>query len=106
MTNYKVFQSKNNLSSIIYTPKTGKTHQIRIVSKHLSCPIVGDRKYNKDNKYSLENLKLNAHGLSFCYQDKNYEFFSVLPKHFEVFLKKNQLKKINKISFTNFLNLF
>ncbi len=99
LTNYKVFQSKNNLSSIIYTPKTGKTHQIRIVSKHLSCPIVGDRKYNKDNKYNLESLKLNAHGLSFCYQDKNYEFFSVLPKHFENFLKNNKLKKINLTNF-------
>ena len=42
ITNYKVYQTKNNLSNIIFSPQTGKTHQIRIVAKHLGCPIVGD----------------------------------------------------------------
>ena len=38
ITRYKVFQTNNKLSNIIFLPKTGKTHQIRIVAKHLGCP--------------------------------------------------------------------
>ena len=34
---------------IIFRPLTGKTHQLRIVSKYLGCPIIGDNKYNKHN---------------------------------------------------------
>ena len=95
VTNYKVYQTKNNLSNIIVSPQTGKTHQIRIVAKHLGCPIVGDTKYNKQNKYNFEKLKLNAHFLSFIFNEKQFEFTSVIPEHFKNFFKKNELKKIN-----------
>jgi 23S rRNA pseudouridine955/2504/2580 synthase len=94
ITRYKVYETSNNLSNIIFSPKTGKTHQIRIVSKHLGCPIVGDTKYNKQNKYNFEKLKLNAHILNFSFEDKDYHFISELPDHFKVFFKKNNLKKI------------
>ena len=50
-------------------------HQLRIVSKNLSCPIVGDSKYNNQSKFKKEILKLNAHILKFKIRDKNYEFF-------------------------------
>ena len=39
ITSYKVYQQIISLSNIIFSPKTGKTHQIRIVAKHLGCPI-------------------------------------------------------------------
>lgn len=95
ITNYKVYQTKNNLSNIIFFPQTGKTHQIRIVAKHLGCPIVGDTKYNIQNKYNYEKLKLNAYILNFIFDEKEFEFKSDLPNHFIDFLKKNELKKIN-----------
>ena len=47
ITKYKVLKNKKKMSIIIFRPLTGKTHQLRIVSKHLNCPIVGDKKYNK-----------------------------------------------------------
>ena len=95
ITNYKVYQTKNNLSNIIFSPQTGKTHQIRIVAKYLGCPIVGDTKYNIQNKYNFEKLKLNAHILNFVFNEKEFEFISVIPDHFKKFCKKNELKKIN-----------
>ena len=95
ITRYKVFQTKNKLSNIIFIPQTGKTHQIRIVAKHLGCPIVGDTKYNNQNKFNFEKLKLNAHILKFSFNDKNYEFLSNLPEHFILFSKKNNLKNID-----------
>ena len=94
VTSYKVYQTNNNLSNIIFSPKTGKTHQIRIVAKHLGCPIVGDSKYNIQNKYNSEKLKLNAHILNFAFNNKDYEFISLLPDHFKKFLKKYKLKDI------------
>ena len=94
VTSYKVYQTNNNLSNIIFSPKTGKTHQIRIVAKHLGCPIVGDSKYNIQNKYNSEKLKLNAHILNFTFNNKDYEFISILPDHFKKFLKKYKLKDI------------
>ena len=94
VTSYKVYQTNNNLSNIIFSPKTGKTHQIRIVAKHLGCPIVGDSKYNIQNKYNSEKLKLNAHILNFTFNNKDYEFISILPDLFKKFLKKYKLKDI------------
>ena len=97
ITSYKVYQTNNNISNVIFSPKTGKTHQIRIVAKHLGCPIVGDSKYNIQNKYNFEKLKLNAHILNFTFNKKDYEFISILPDHFKKFLKKYKLKDIKDI---------
>ena len=97
ITSYKVYQTNNNISNVIFSPKTGKTHQIRIVAKHLGCPIVGDSKYNIQNKYNFEKLKLNAHILNFTFNNKDYEFISILPDHFKKFLKKYKLKDIKNI---------
>ena len=95
ITKYKVFQTINNISNIIFLPKTGKTHQIRIVAKHLGCPIVGDTKYNIQNKFSFEKLKLNAHVVKFRYKDKDYSFVSNIPLHFKDFFRKNKLSNAN-----------
>ena len=95
ITKYKVFQTINNISNIIFLPKTGKTHQIRIVAKHLGCPIVGDTKYNIQNKFSFEKLKLNAHVVKFKYKDKDYSFVSNIPLHFKDFFRKNKLSNAN-----------
>ena len=103
ITHYKVFQTKNSLSNIIFTPKTGKTHQLRIVAKHLGCPIVGDTKYNKQHKYNFEKLKLNAHILRFTINENNYEFIANLPDDFKIFLRKNNFKLINKKDLQSFL---
>ncbi len=97
LTYYKLLNKSENISLILYKPLTGKKHQLRIISKNLSCPIVGDKKYNNQSKFKKENLKLNAHNISFFIYNKSYEFFSKLPKDFEDFIKVNKLKysKIN-----------
>ena len=94
VTRYKIIQSNNKLSNIIFFPKTGRTHQIRIVAKHIGAPIIGDTKYNKNNKYKFEKLKLNAHILKFNFNSTEYKFISEIPNHFKDFYKKNNLKKI------------
>ena len=95
-TFYKILHNLNGLSLLLFKPLTGKTHQLRIVSKNLSSPIVGDIKYNNQSKYKKEILKLNAHVLRFSFNNKNYEFFSELPIDFLNFIKKNKLKYFKK----------
>ena len=92
VTKYKVLKNKNKLSIIIFRPLTGKTHQLRIVSKHLNCPIIGDMKYSKQKKYNSEKLKLNAFFLQFIINSEKFEFKSELPNHFKEFLKKNKIE--------------
>ena len=92
VTKYQVLKSKNKLSIIIFRPLTGKTHQLRIVSKHLNCPIIGDMKYSKQKKYNSEKLKLNAFFLQFVINSEKFEFKSELPNHFKEFLKKNKIE--------------
>ncbi len=91
-TYYRVMSYQNGISCILYKPLTGKTHQLRIVSKNLGCPIIGDYKYNHQSNFKKEILKLNAHSLKFTFDDKNYEFFSELPEDFVSFTKKYKLK--------------
>ena len=91
-TYYKVLDTHKRISLLLFKPKTGKTHQLRIVSKNLGCPIVGDLKYNYQTKYKYEKLKLNAYKLKFSLNMKEYEFKSILPADFDLFIKKHNLK--------------
>jgi 23S rRNA-/tRNA-specific pseudouridylate synthase len=102
ITKYKVILKKNKFSVILFKPLTGKTHQLRIVSKNIASPIVGDSKYNLYEKNTFEKLKLNAFFLKFTLKGKEYEFESKLPRHFIEFFRKERIKfKINK-NFFNF----
>ena len=104
LTNYKLLSKNKSISSILFNPQTGKTHQIRIVSKNLGCPIVGDDKYNFYSKYKKENLMLHAFALRFTINTEKFEFISILPDYFLNFIKKNNLK-INS-DLKNYLNSF
>ena len=104
LTNYKVLNKNKSISSILFNPQTGKTHQLRIVSKNLGCPIIGDNKYNLYSKYKKENLMLHAFALRFTINKKKFEFISNLPDDFLNFIKKNNLK-INK-DLKHYLNDF
>ena len=105
VTKYKVLKNKNKLSIIIFRPLTGKTHQLRIVSKHLNCPIIGDMEYSKQKKYNSEELKLNAFFLQFVINNKEYEFKSKLPNHFKEFLNKNKIEPLLNKELNHFLYL-
>ncbi len=102
LTNYKILSKSKSISSILFNPKTGKTHQLRIVAKNLGCPIVGDNKYNVYSKYTKENLMLHAFALRFTINKKKFEFISNLPNYFLTFIKKNNLIINNDLK--NYLN--
>ncbi len=92
ITNYVVIGNKNNITQILYKPETGKTHQLRKVSKNLGCSIIGDQKYNINSKYNNEKLMLHAFALKFTIYEEKFSFISELPNYFLTFIKKNKLK--------------
>lgn len=52
-------------------PYTGKTHQLRVVMKSLSVPILGDLRYGKTD---ADRCYLHAYALAFDYRDEPYQF--------------------------------
>jgi len=62
----------NHQTRILFTPLTGRTHQLRVHASHpmgLGCPIVGDRLYGQGK--SGDRLFLHASYLSFKHPDNN-----------------------------------
>ncbi len=104
ITNYSVIGYKNNITQILYNPETGKTHQLRKVSKNLGCSIIGDQKYNINSKYNNEKLMLHAFALKFTINSKKFRFISEIPSHLQTFIQKNKLKFKN--NFEKELNNF
>ena len=78
-------------------PKTGKTHQLRVVLKSIGSVILGDLRYGSDAK--TDRLHLHATGLSFKLNEVNYEFFEY-PEDGDQFLAyKNLIKDAVKKNF-------
>jgi 23S rRNA pseudouridine955/2504/2580 synthase len=48
ITKFKVLRYYKNKTLLFAWPITGRTHQIRVHTKHMGMPIVGDSKYNKN----------------------------------------------------------
>lgn len=79
ITEYKVLESKNNLSLVEVNLKTGRTHQIRAHMAYIGCPLLGDGKYgiNAINKqYGYKHQALCSYKLTFNFktdaEDLNY----------------------------------
>ncbi len=97
ITNYCVIGNNKNITQILYNPETGKTHQLRKVSKNLGCSIIGDQKYNINSKYNSEKLMLHAFALNFTINSKKFRFTSEIPNYFQTFMQKNKLKFKNNL---------
>lgn len=56
VTQYKVLESRNNISLLEIDLKTGRTHQIRAHLAHIGCPIIDDGKYGDRHGRSRQAL--------------------------------------------------
>ena len=80
----------NNLNFMIFKPITGRNHQIRIHSKELGIPILGDKRYG--NFEDSEKLHLHSRSVEFYHPNGNKMFFEAeLPKHMKEKWKKYDL---------------
>ncbi|MDE5756517.1 MAG: RluA family pseudouridine synthase, partial [Clostridia bacterium] len=63
ITLYKVIERFSKYTFVEYELKTGRTHQIRVHSKHIGHTVVGDMQYGGSNKFNLNGQLLHAHKL-------------------------------------------
>ena len=82
ITEYKVECIKDGRAKVVFKPHTGRTHQLRVHSAHVSglgCPISGDELYG--NPDSAPRLCLHASRLVFRHpvSDKEMEIVSTCP---------------------------
>lgn len=71
---------------IIIKPRTGKTHQIRVMLKSLGAPILGDTLYGGQDS---DRTYLHAYALAFMYQGQRIEL-SCQPQQGEHYIRMAQ----------------
>lgn len=78
-----ITQLINGKRVFILSPKTGKTHQLRVTMKALGAPILGDTLYGGKES---DRMYLHAYELSFSYKGEDFHFVSY-PEEGEEFLR-------------------
>jgi 23S rRNA pseudouridine955/2504/2580 synthase len=71
------------VSLVGFSPRTGRTHQLRAHAAHIGTPILGDGKYGGAEAHIGgfdKKLHLHAWGLKL---PEGQELFAPLPAHFE-----------------------
>ena len=81
ITHYKVIKGFNNMSIVKFILETGRTHQIRVHSAYIGCPIIGDTLYGKASSL-INRQALHAYRVSFVnpITKKQISIIADLPK--------------------------
>lgn len=85
VTHYKVIAVRERYSLVEVSPKTGRTHQIRVHFKAINHPLVSDSLYapNKANELGFERLALHSEEVLF--KDVNGEKHTIQAPYPEDF---------------------
>lgn len=95
ITHYNVLERFGDYTLAEFVLETGRTHQIRVHSKFLGHPIVGDKTYGiKNQKFNLDGQLLHAYKLELSHPTtgKRVEFTCNIPSYFEDILVKLRKK--------------
>ncbi len=66
ISHFKVLERFNNMTLVEYTLETGRTHQLRLHSKYIGHPIVGDSLYGLQSPL-ISRQALHAYEVSFVH---------------------------------------
>jgi len=96
ITLYKVIKTWRGYSLVLLSPKTGRTHQLRVHMRHIGHPILGDPVYgNADSLFPDASLMLHSKSLAIKLPGgtERKVFTSDLPDRFSAVIDKlNRLK--------------
>lgn len=86
LTTFKLMENFQKACFMEISPKTGRTHQIRVHGQYLSHPVLGDEKYGGAESLKLLGLKprlyLHAQRIQFTLDGKKYDFQADLDDKF------------------------
>ena len=89
-THFTVLKRFDRYTLMQFELKTGRTHQIRVHSRFLGHPVVGDKTYGfKNCKFNLSGQLLHAKTISFTHpvSGEQMTFSAPLPSYFEKILQ-------------------
>ncbi|MDE6550983.1 MAG: RluA family pseudouridine synthase [Clostridia bacterium] len=95
VTLYNVERRYYGYTLVEFELKTGRTHQIRVHSRHLGHPVVGDKQYgNEDKKFGLKGQLLHAYKLELTHPrtGERMTFTAPVPQYFADVLSKLKVK--------------
>jgi 23S rRNA pseudouridine1911/1915/1917 synthase len=93
-TKIETIVTNGKLSWVKLTPKTGRTHQLRVHLKSIGCPILGDSLYGvkaMNEKYGANRQLLHAHLLAFHhpYTKEPLQIEAPFPEDIRMILHKH-----------------
>ena len=91
VTHYKVIRRYKDYTLMEFSLETGRTHQIRVHTKYLGHPVVGDPVYGyKTQKFRLNGQLLHAFRLELTHpkSGERMSFEAPLPDYFRAVLAK------------------
>ena len=91
ITHYKVLKRYKDYTYMEFSLETGRTHQIRVHTKYMGHPIVGDPVYGyKNQKFKLNGQLLHAYRLELTHpvSGERMTFEAPLPDYFQEVLQK------------------
>ncbi len=91
VTHYKVLKRYKDYTYMEFSLETGRTHQIRVHTKYIGHPIVGDPVYGyKNQKFKLNGQLLHAYKLELTHPStgERMTFEAPLPDYFQDILSK------------------
>ncbi len=87
-TFYRTLRRSPAFSMLELKPFTGRTHQLRVHLAWLGHPILGDKKYGKNNPFPRLALHACSLGIVHPRSQRLLSFQSPLPPEFDEFLKR------------------
>jgi 23S rRNA pseudouridine1911/1915/1917 synthase len=94
VTHYQVVESWADATLVAVRLETGRRNQIRVHFAEMGHPVLGDRRYRKDEAahaaWPYRRLALHAESLGFSHPvtGQSLEFYAPLPPEFERLKKK------------------
>ena len=95
LTEYTSLCANENYSVVLVTPKTGRTHQIRVHMAHIGHPLAGDTLYGGSvrdiDRQALHCLKMSVEGIGEFYAPLADDIKDLIRRNFgnEEFIPKN-----------------